>query len=94
MDGYEYLARCFKERDNKPESEIKIGTVKSLPQLKIQVGEKVTLDERHIISLVDLYETKITDNAKIYVCLNKEVLLMRFDKKFIVLGVIRNEKDT
>lgn len=93
MNGYEYLARCFKDRDNKQDLDIKIGTVKSLPRLKIQVGEKVTLDRRHIIPLVDLYETKIIDSEEVYVCLNKEILLLRFDEKFIVLGVIRNEKD-
>jgi len=93
MDGYEYLARCFKECENKKDSEIKIGTVTSLPHLKIKVGEKAVLDERHIISLVDLYEKDIADGILRYINLNKNVVLLRYDKKFIVLGVVHNEKN-
>lgn len=93
MNGCEYLARLFKERENESEIDIKIGTITALPQIKIKVGEKAVLDKRHIIAVCDLWEYEVYDGVKRYKHINKDVVLMRFDKKFIVLGVIHSEEN-
>ena len=93
MNGYEYMARLFKERENSSGIEVKMGTITALPSVLIQVGNKAVLNESHIISLVDLAESVVEDGVRQYKNLNKEVVLLRCEKKFIVLGVVHNEKD-
>ena len=88
MNGYEYMARLFKERENESGCEIKIGTVTALPDVLIKVGEKAVLNKSHIIPLVNLAEKVTEDGLVRYVNLNKQVALLRCGKKFIVLGVV------
>lgn len=85
------LAKHIKERDNPTPYTPMFGHVISLPNLKIQLGDRILLDAKDVKSTFDLYETRNTDNRKEYIHLNKEVVLLPYykDNKFVVIGVVQ-----
>lgn len=91
MDGVTELAKHIKERDNPSPYTPMFGRVISLPKLTIQLGNNILLDADDIKSTFDIYETREQDNHKEYIYLEKEVVLLPYDKdnKFVVVGVIR-----
>jgi hypothetical protein len=90
MGGVMDLARHIKERDNPSPYTPMFGRVISLPKLTIQLGNNILLDADDIKSTFDIYETREQDNHKEYIYLEKEVVLLPYDKdnKFVVIGVL------
>ncbi len=72
MGGIIDLARHIKSRDNPVPYTPVFGTIISLPELKIQLGSRIFLDAEDVKAIFDLYETRITDNRREYIHLNKE----------------------
>lgn len=91
MDGVTELAKHIKNRDNPSPYTPMFGRIISLPKLTIQLGNNILLDADDIKSTFDIYETREQDNHKEYIYLEKEVVLLPYDKdnKFVVVGVIR-----
>ncbi len=93
MDGVTELAMKIKDLESTPYSPM-IGKIISLPDLKIQLGNRAQLDADDISSTFDIYETKEHDGYIEYVNLNKKVVILPCygDKgritQFIAIGVI------
>lgn len=93
MDGVTELAMKIKNLENAPYSPM-IGKIISLPELKIQLGNRAQLDADDISPTFDIYEKRYHDGYTEYVNLNKEVVILPCygDKgritKFIAIGVI------
>lgn len=91
MNGYTELARLFLERNNGKQYGPVIGKIISLPELRIQINEKIQLTAEKIISIFDIAEMKTYDDHRTeYVHLNKRVVLLPISdyQKFIAIGVI------
>ena len=91
MGAVEELARHIRDRDNPTPYTPMFGKIISLPELKIQLGNRILLDADDIKAIFDIYETRITDGRTVYVNLNKDVVLLPYanDNKFIALGVVQ-----
>ena len=91
MSAVEELARHIRDRDNPSPYTPMFGKIISLPELKIQLGNRILLDADDIKAIFDVYETRITDGRTAYVNLNKDVVLLPYanNNKFIALGVIQ-----
>ena len=91
MGAVEELARHIRDRDNPSPYTPMFGKIISLPELKIQLGNRILLDADDIKAIFDIYETRITDGRAVYVNLNKDVVLLPYanDNKFIALGVVQ-----
>ena len=91
MGAVEELARHIRDRDNPSPYTPMFGKIISLPELKIQLGNRILLNADDIKALFDIYETRITDGRTVYVNLNKYVVLLPYanDNKFIALGVVQ-----
>ena len=91
MGAVEELAKHIRERDNPSPYTLMFGKIISLPELKIQLGSRILLDESDVKAIFDIYETRIIDERTVYVNLNKEVVLLPYanDNKFIALGVVQ-----
>lgn len=91
MGAVEELARHIRDRDNPSPYTPMFGKIISLPELKIQLGNRILLDTDDIKAIFDIYETRIIDERTVYVNLNKDVVLLPYanDNKFIALGVIQ-----
>ena len=91
MGAVEELARHIRDRDNPSPYTPMFGKIISLPELKIQLGNRILLDADDIKAIFDIYETRITDGRTVYVNLNKDVVLLPYanDNKFIALGVVQ-----
>lgn len=92
MDDITRLALWMKDNENpSPYSPI-LGTVISLPNLRIQVGAKAILDSKEVKTTFDIYKS-ITHNNGVteYVYLNKTVVLLPYskDQKFIAIGALQ-----
>ncbi|MBQ3425863.1 MAG: DUF2577 family protein [Clostridia bacterium] len=92
MDDITRLALWMKDNENpSPYSPI-MGTVISLPNLRIQVGTKAILDSKEVKTTFDIYK-KVTHNSGVaeYAYLNKTVVLLPYskDQKFIAIGVLQ-----
>ena len=91
-DDVTRLALCLKGNENPlPYSPI-LGTIISLPSLKIQIGTKAILDSREVKVMFDIDRKVINENGVIeYVNLNKTVVLLPYsrDQKFIAIGVLQ-----
>ena len=91
MGAVEELAKHIRDRDNPSPYTPMFGKIISLPELKIQLGNRILLDADDIKAIFDIYETRITDGRTVYVNLNKDVVLLPYanDNKFIALGVVK-----
>lgn len=89
MNGIEELAKLFKERENNNEFAPIVGTIVSLPDLKIRRDKNIVLSAIHITSVIDLYQK---DEAGDYINMNKDVVLLPYNKdnKYILIGVVHN----
>ena len=87
MNGISELARMLKDRDNPSGYTPVFGVIRSLPTVKIAVGERILLSARHLVSTVDLNRT---DERGRYVYLGRTAVLLPYDngQKFIVIGVL------
>ena len=83
MNAYTELAKLFNERNNNKQYGPVIGKIISLPELKIQINEK-------ILSIFNIAETKTYEERIEFVNLNKRVVLLPISdyQKFIAIGVI------
>lgn len=90
MDGYTELANLFRVRDNKPSYSPLFGKITSLPELKIQCGNNITLDKSEITAMFNIAETIQNDDRVEYVNLDKTVVLLPYaqNQKFIAIGVL------
>ena len=90
MNAYTELAKLFNERNNKKQYGPVIGKIISLPELKIQINEKIQLNEEKVISIFNIAETKTYEERIEFVNLNKRVVLLPISdyQKFIAIGVI------
>ena len=91
MDNTTRLAQFLKEAKGKSPYSPMFGTIISLPELKIQIGSKILLDDSHVKSIFDIAEHITHENGRIeYIHLNKEVVLLPYaeDQKFIAVGVV------
>ena len=90
MNAYTEFAKLFNERNNNKQYGPVIGKIISLPELKIQINEKIQLNEEKVISIFDITETKTYEERIEFVNLNKRVVLLPISdyQKFIAIGVI------
>ena len=90
MNAYTELAKLFNERNNNKQYGLVIGKIISLPELKIQINEKIQLNEEKVISIFNIAETKTYEERIEFVNLNKRVVLLPISdyQKFIAIGVI------
>lgn len=86
MNGITELAKMFKERENSTEKFLMVGNVVSLPEVKIKLTDKVLLSESNFKTTVNLSERD--DNGK-YINLGKDVIILRQDGNFYVVGVLK-----
>ena len=76
MNAYTELAKLFNERNNNKQYGPVIGKIISLPELKIQINEKIQLNEEKVISIFNIAETKTYEERIEFVNLNKRVVLL------------------
>ena len=90
MNAYTELAKLFNERNNNKQYGPVIGKIISLPELTIQINEKIQLNEEKVISIFNIAETKTYEERIEFVNLNKRVVLLPISdyQKFIAIGVI------
>lgn len=90
MDGVTELAKHIKNRDNPSPYTPMFGKIIALPELKIQLGDKILLDADDVKAIFNLYETREHDGYQEYIHLGREVVLLPYaaDNKFIAIGVI------
>lgn len=90
MNAYTELAKLFNERNNNKQYGPVIGKIISLPELKIQINEKIQLNEEKVISIFNIAETKTYEERIEFVNLSKRVVLLPISdyQKFIAIGVI------
>ena len=86
MNGIVELAKMLKERENSSEKLLIIGSIVSLPDIKIKIGEKIILSASDVKTTVNLSERD--DNGN-YINLGKETVILNDSGKFYVLGVLQ-----
>ena len=91
MGGITDLARHIKDRDNPSPYTPIFGKIISLPELTIQLGNRILLDADDIKATFDIYETQTYDNHTEYIHLGKEVVLLPYsaNNKFLAIGVVQ-----
>ena len=91
MDGITKLARHIRDIDNPSPYTPMLGTIISLPDLKIRLGSRIILEKEDIKATFDIYETRERDGYTEYVNLNKEVALLPCSNNsiFLVIGVVQ-----
>ena len=87
MNGITELALLLKERENGTAYSPMFGRITSLPDLKITVGDKITLTAFHVKRICEINQQD--DNGQ-YINLNREAVLLPYadGQKFILLGVV------
>jgi hypothetical protein len=87
MNGITELAILLKERENGSAYSPLLGRVSALPDLRVSVGDKITLSVKNIKLLVNISEQ---DGQGRYIYLNRECVLLPYadGQKFILLGVV------
>ena len=90
MSNITKLAKHIRARDNPSQYTPMLGTIISLPELKVRLGERVLLTKEDIKATFDIYATVARDGHAEYVYLNKTVVLLPYSKenKFIAIGVL------
>lgn len=88
-NGVEEIAKMFKDCKNPPTYSPVFGTIEELPNLKIRRSSKIVLTDRHIKSLINLYDRDSEGN---YIYLKKTVAMLPYNdnNNYLVLGVVRN----
>ncbi|MDP4117579.1 MAG: hypothetical protein Q8873_00100 [Bacillota bacterium] len=88
MNGITELAKLFKERENANGYSPMIGRIIRLPDLKIQLGDKVIVTSTRIKTCISL---NAVDESGRYIHLGKEVVLLPYadSQKFILIGVVQ-----
>lgn len=88
-NGVEEIAKMFKDCKNPPTYSPVFGIIEQLPNLKIRRGSKIILTDRHIKSLIDLYDRDSDGN---YIYLKKTVAMLPYsdNNNYLVLGVVQN----
>ena len=91
MDGYTELAKLFKDRENNSEYSPIIGTIISLPELKIKCGTRIELTADEVNATFNIYEQKTVDDQAVYIHLNKKIVLLPCSgyQRFIAIGVLQ-----
>lgn len=93
MDGVTELAARIKGMETNQYSPM-IGTITSLPELKIQLGDRVHIGADKVIAVFDIFETVQHDTYTEYVNLGKQVILLPCISesgsaaRFIAIGVV------
>lgn len=93
MDGVTELAARIKGMETSQYSPM-MGTITSLPELKIQLGDRVQIGADKVISVFDIYETVRHNTYTEYVNLGKQVILLPClsengsAARFIAIGVV------
>lgn len=93
MDGVTELAARIKGMETSQYSPM-IGTITSLPELKIQLGDRVQIGADKVIAVFDIFKTVRHDTYTEYVNLNKQVVLLPCISesgsaaRFIAIGVV------
>ena len=87
MNGITELAVLLKNRENGTVYSPMFGRIVSLPNLKITVGDKITLSAALIKRIVEIDQR---DEQGRYINLNREAVLLPYadGQKFILLGVV------
>jgi hypothetical protein len=87
VNGITELALLLKERNNGAGYSPMLGRIVSLPDLKISVGDKITLSALHIKRICEVNQQDEYGN---YINLGKEVVLLPYadGQKFLMMGVI------
>jgi len=69
LRSWEYqLARLFKDRDNKPESEeLKAKIISPLPNISISLGDEIILDEKDLIVANRIYQMDLHPGDEVIV---------------------------
>lgn len=91
MSAYTEWAKMFHDCKNKEPYAPAIGKIIELPELKIQLGNRILLTSDEVISIFDIKETVEHDNHTEYVNLNKTVILLPYSnrQRYIALGVVQ-----
>ncbi|MCC8160965.1 MAG: DUF2577 domain-containing protein [Oscillospiraceae bacterium] len=93
MDGVTELARHIKARDNPASYTPVFGTITSLPELKIQLGDRITVGSDDVKAVFDIYEKEYDSDGNFirYAYLNKEVAMLPYsdNQKYLVVGVVQ-----
>ena len=93
MDGITELAARIKGMETSQYSPM-IGTITSLPELKIRLGDRVQVDADKVTAGFDIYETVRHETYTEYVNLGKQVVLLPCISesgsaaRFIAIGVV------
>lgn len=93
MDGVTELASRIKAMEMSPYSPM-IGTITSLPELEIQLGDRIQLGADKITAVFNIYEQRQHDGYVEYVNLNKQIVLLPCMSqsgsvtRFIAIGVV------
>jgi len=87
LNGITELAMLLKERENGAAYSPFLGRIVSLPELRITVGDKITLTAVHIKRICEVNQQ---DAFGKYINLNREAVLLPYadGQKFILLGVV------
>ena len=88
MSAITELALLFAERNNTKAYSPIIGRIAELPDIKIKVGDKITLSAVHIKRICEIHQQ---DEYGRYINLNRGVVLLPYadGQRFILLGVIQ-----
>ena len=93
MDGVTELAARIKGMETSQYSPM-IGTITSLPELKIRLGDRVQVDADKVTAVFDIYETVRHETFPEYVTLGKQVVPLPCISesgstvRFIAIGVV------
>lgn len=90
MDGVTELAMHIKGQENPAPYTPMFGKIIALPELKIQLGDKILLEADDVKATFDLYETREYDHRVEYIHLGKEAVLLPYseENKFVIIGVV------
>lgn len=89
MNGITELAKILKGCENPLPFSPAFGTIKNLPDLKIQTESNIVLSKTQITSVFDV--RKKDDNGN-YIYLNKQAVLLPYENmnKYILIGVVHD----
>ena len=87
MNGYEELAKLFKERENSDEYSPIFGEIMFLPETMIKINNYVILSEKDFDKTFDI---NAVDENGAHIYDGKTVVLLPYRKmqKFIAIGVL------
>ena len=86
MNGIVELAKMLKERENPTEKLLLTGSIISLPDVKIKIGDRIILSAGDFKTIADLTERDGDGN---YINLGKDAVILNDGGKFYVLGALK-----